>query len=219
MERVLSRRHVSHPIAMTQSYDSLNQLYTETWSVGVVSLSGTKRVRIRNIVNQGFYFKTINAIDTPVTVGLFTSSKRMEDIIAGINMLGPLPPGMLVEADPETGLYTTYTGSNPEITRVQPKELNPYYPHRFAIYQAPEALYAMGVCAKGLIGQMLMHDALLTQGTSYQAGYEINIKSQGAYLYIVPFLASLKKTELACASRIAFDLEEIEFDDEGAEED
>lgn len=209
---LLSRRHISVPVSLTQSYDALNQKYTETFSVSTVKLAGTKKLRIRNIVNQGFYFKTVNAIDTPVTVGIFTSSRRMVDIVANI------PPGITVQADPETGTYAVYTGLNKEILRVANKEINPFYPHRFAIYDADEALYSMGVSARGLISQFQLHDALLTQGTSFTAPYEIRIKSQGEYLYVVPFLASLKKTELACASRLSFTLDEEDGEEEDVEE-
>lgn len=212
--RVVSSRHISQPVALTQSYDPINGKFTETFSVGLVKLSGTKRMRLRNLVNQGFYFRTTNAIDTPVTVGIFTTSQRMRDII------DRAPPGMFtVQADPETGIYQTYVPNvNPEILEVANKEVNPFYPHRFALYDVDEALYDVGVSARGLISQFLLHEALLTQGTSFLSPSDIDIKSQGAYLLIVPFLASLKKTELACASRLSFTLEEVQADPEDEED-
>jgi hypothetical protein len=195
-------RHISLPTILTQSYNAGTLKYTETFSIGAVKLSGTKRIRLRNLVNEGFYFKTVNAIDTPVTVAILTSSRRIEDILAAAS-------GFALQADPETGAYTTYTGANPEILRTSNNGVNPFFPHRFAVYNADEAQYA-AASAKGLIvEQMTVHDAILTQGTSYNCPYQIEIATQGNYLYLVPFLASLKKTELACASRLSFTLEEL----------
>jgi len=204
----LKQRHISHPVVLTQSYDSVTDKYSETFSAALVRITNNTRVRIKHLLNQGFYFKTVNAIDTPVSLAFALVDESPGDIAKGIFEADNT---IALQADPHEGSFSSYTGLNPEILEIAPNDLELYRPHRFAFFNVDAAKYNTG-SAQGILKNYEVLSSLLVQGTSFPVPFELHLTTQKQYLLLLAYIAGLKKTELACSLRISFDFEEEEIE-------
>jgi len=199
-------REISHPCVLTQSYDPVNFKYSETLSIAQINLSRGIKTVLSGLLIQGFYFKTLNAIDTPVSLCVAVGSVNLTDYLKKKHN-----PGVVaLQVDNKTGIFETYSpGVNDEKMEISLSDINPYRPHKFAFYNIAEASYDQN-SALDIIKQLRVKETFLAQGTTYDLGKgEIEIDEQAKFLYLIPFIAGLKKTEIACSFRVRLTLREV----------
>lgn len=197
-------RHISLPLVFSQSYNAATDTYSETWTPAIVNLEQNKPLEIRNIVVAGYYFKTVNPLDTPVSAIIAVARANPSAYVKS------LYPDFTLMGDPRTGLFETYNGSNDEILNLSIDGVNPDRPHRWGVFSAPSASYS-SASSRGVLDRIPgiktgIMTTLMIQGTSYAAPFTLDSVAQGSFLLVCPFIAGLKQTQLYAGSRVSFDL-------------
>ncbi len=192
---------VSQQVVFSQSYDAANDLYSETFSIGLAEVPQNVYLRIRSFLNQAHYFRSQTALDTPVTLALVSLPGQPYQRFAA-----HFDQGAEILYAPETPLLSSYTGF-PETLLVSPHARNRGFPFRIG-YRLADAAYYPEWSAYGFINNLEeFHEGLMIQGTTYAASLDLPFYSRGGYLALIPYLASLKQTEVYASTRVRFVIE------------
>ena len=192
---------VSHQVVFSQSYDPGQDRYSESFSAALIEVPQNTFLVIRNFLNQAFYFRSSTALDTPVTLMIASIDDQ-----PGARFLSHSFEGADIQIAPGTPLLSAFTG-NPDELIVAPGSRNRGFPFRFAYRLADAANYS-DWSAYGLINSLEeIHEPLMIQGTTYGAALNLPFYSRGRYLLIMPYLASLKQTEIYASTRVRFTIE------------
>lgn len=192
---------VSQQVVFSQSYDADTDRYSETFSIGLAEVPQNVYLRIRSFLNQAHYFRSQTALDTPVTLAIASIAGQPYQRFAA-----HYAQGAEVLYAPETPLLSSYTGS-PESLLISPHARNRGFPFRVG-YRLADAVYYPEYSAYGLVNSLEeFYEPLMIQGTTYAAPLDLPFYSRGGYLCLIPYLASLKQTEVYASTRVRFVIE------------
>lgn len=211
---------VSHSFVISQSYRRENELvapndfprYTETASITKVNIEKAQNLIIRNPLFMLYYFRSKLALENPVQLAFILANDNIENIFN--DSFDKL-------IDNQTGSYNVSILANTDIPEIPPEELQTNFPFRINYKEIPEfadfpvntannyleATTNKIVLSKNLKKQLV--GVYIVQSNTFSSNEKIEIDNTNGYefLYLIPFLPKIQKTEIALAGRVNFSLE------------
>ena len=212
--------NISHIFSYSQSYRRRDERpvpddfsrYTETATVSKIYVEGAREIRIRNPLFMITEFRSKISLENPVQMAFFLSNESIEQIY---NDNFP----KLV--DPNSGRYTTLINPNEPIPQIAAEGLQVGFPYRLAYFEIPEFSdfpldseenFYFGSTSKIILNPNSKKQIVglyLVKSNTFSASEEILISNVNGYefLYLIPYVQKLQKTEVAVAGRVNFSLE------------
>lgn len=212
--------NISHIFSYSQSYRRRDERpapddfsrYTETATVSKIYVEGAREIRIRNPLFMITEFRSKISLENPVQMAFFLSNESIEQIY---NDNFP----KLV--DPNSGRYTTLINPNEPIPQIAAEGLQVGFPYRLAYFEIPEFSdfpldseenFYFGSTSKIILNPNSKKQIVglyLIKSNTFSASEEILISNVNGYefLYLIPYVQKLQKTEVAVAGRVNFSLE------------
>ncbi|MDF3822208.1 hypothetical protein P3G55_20055 [Leptospira sp. 96542] len=184
------------------SPDDFSQ-FSETFSISKIDIDGKSKIGISNILLQPYFFRSKVPAQNPVTLAFVMAD----------NLEYALNDGLPKFLDPSIGYYLTdpisdFVNELPALDQVDD------YPIRVAYRDIPEfddhgvSNYLTHSAKKLLLNENIIRRFLLQAGVieSPVINYFRNTNNK-KYLYIIPYVPRIQRTELAMSGRISFTLE------------
>ncbi len=200
-------KNISHPCVFTQDYDSVNDVFTESYSVSKINIGEGKNVRLSEITIQSFYVRSTVAIDTPVSIVIVKGRDDFQKVL----MVNDADVTVRVDkrlGDDAIQLWTPDV--NDELMSVDAMDRNPLAAHRFIYDSVPSAKYSLVSAVDLIVKKQTIETVLMGHGATYNNPSDIELEMSGSsYIYIIPYIAGLKKSSVVSSLRVNAQLEVI----------
>lgn len=186
--------HISQPFRFTQDQSLDLSAYTESFSAFRVRVHPSMTLAVKNISVANHLTAAGEVVSTPVNLAVILGD-RLEDMVASwVNDLA---------LDVETGIGDTTAPIAPGWTPPDSTVLIGE-PHMVVVREAPVAAWPVASAC----GLVLAHDrlAVISAQSTITIPSEILGNYNAEYLYLIPFLDSLKSQPIVTAGRMVFDL-------------
>lgn len=212
--------NVSHAFQYTQSYRRLDELpapdnfsrYTESSTVSKVNIEKANQLRIKNPLFMISDFKSKILLENPVQFAFILANENIEELY--VDSFEKL-------VDNKTGLYSVVIDPGDPLPEIIPETLQTSLPFRFAykdvpefsdfptdtISNFPEASTSKIILDQSVKKQVVGVYSIKTQ--TFSTNDELIIENANGYefLYLLPYIQKIQKTEVALSGRVNFLLE------------
>lgn len=220
----MPQKTISLQFGFSQDYRREDQLpapdnfpmYSETSTISKVHIGNSRIIRISKPNFQIYGFRSKLALQNPVTMAMLLANENIEDILAD-------PFEKLV--DDKKGKYNIVLPPNTRPPQILSEQIQTTDPYRIAYQEIPEFAdfptnsienYPLGSFGKLILSGNTNKEIIQCyslQSDSYQSMDELLVYNTAnyEYIYLVPYLLRLARTQVAISGRVSFMLEDVDI--------
>lgn len=218
-----SQRQISLQFGFSQDYRRQDQLpspdefpiYSETATISKINIQDSRLVRISKPSFQIYGFRSKLALSNPVSIAIIASNEDLEDLFKD---------PFVKLFDDKNGIYDTAIAPNSNLPQLLTEEIQKDDPYRIAYSQIEEFSdyptnlienYKLASFRKIVLDTYINKEVLQiysVQSDSYQSQDELLFKNSNNYsfIYLIPYVLRIQKTQVAVSGRLSFMLEDIQ---------